>query len=77
MITLAAEGTQEQKAMVKVGELFTSPQVWQPLPQECLDVAFRAKLFRMLSRRGCCIEYYFRLPHRALPTAIIKLTAMR
>eukprot|EP00971_Amphidinium_carterae_P024478 482618-Amphidinium_carterae.1 len=73
MISLAAQGSHEAKAIAKLEELFDQPELWMRFPTAALNVHFRNTMFQLLSRTGGCLEYYFVLPHKSYPVKLFRL----
>eukprot|EP00971_Amphidinium_carterae_P039979 784829-Amphidinium_carterae.5 len=73
MITLAAQGVHEGKAIDKLEELFDHPDLWKHFPSPALNVHFRSTMFQLLSRIGACLQYYFVCPHTTYPVKLFRL----
>eukprot|EP00971_Amphidinium_carterae_P242491 4814991-Amphidinium_carterae.2 len=73
MISLAAQGIHEGKAIAKLEALFDQAELWKQFPAAALNVHFRNTMFQLLSRTGGCLEYYFVLPHKSYPVRLFRL----
>ena len=62
-MAIAASMVQERVFQTDLAQTF-DPSFWSGVPHEETTFEFRCCSFRMLSRAGCCVEWYLQRQHR-------------
>lgn len=60
----AAEMEFESERLEKLEMLVVHAEFWEALPDSCKTFKTRALVFKMMSKIGCCVEFYLRERHR-------------
>eukprot|EP00971_Amphidinium_carterae_P289936 5756959-Amphidinium_carterae.10 len=71
MLTVAAHGLHEEAFLDSLNDLFHG-DLWWMLPISSYTAGFNNMLFKIMSKEGCCVEYYLGSAHKRYPVTFFK-----
>lgn len=72
-LVIAATCQEEKRFFQQLHLLFEEPVLWSALPAKAFTLHYRALVFKMLSRMGCCVQELHQHPHEQLPFQLFRL----